>query len=168
MLKDGLIACSFEQMKMIDPCLFRSKDVICVTYVDDCLFFSHSEEKIDAVLEDLKSLNPMSFQLNVEDDVAGIHLAKQCDGSIELRQTGLIDRILHMMNMEDCCKVTMPAEKGAIGKDKQGQDCQEVWSYLSIVGMLMYLASNSQPDIAFAVHQCACLLTVLNEHMKWQ
>jgi hypothetical protein len=65
-----------------------------VTYVDDCLFFSHSEENIDTVLEDLKSANPTSFQLNVEDDVAGflcIHLAKQGDGSIELKQTGLID-----------------------------------------------------------------------------
>jgi Reverse transcriptase (RNA-dependent DNA polymerase) len=158
-LRDGLIARSFEQIKMIDLCLFWSQDVIYVTYVDDCLFFfSHSEEKIDAVLEDLKSANPTSFQLNIEDDVAGflgIHLAKQGDGSIELKQTGLIDWILHVVNMEDCCEVTMPVEKGTIGKDDQGQDCQETWSYSSIVGMLMYLASNSWPDIAFALHQCA-------------
>jgi hypothetical protein len=30
----------------------------------------------------------------------------------------------------------------------------EPWSYASVVGMMMYLASNSRPDIAFAVHQC--------------
>jgi Reverse transcriptase (RNA-dependent DNA polymerase) len=115
-------------MKMIDPCLFRSKDVICVTYVDDCLFFSHSEEKIDTVLEDLKSPNPTTFQLNVEDDVAGflgIHLAKQCDGLIKLKQTGLIDWILRMMNMEDCREAMTPAEKGTIGKDEQGQDVKK-------------------------------------------
>ena len=31
----------------------------------------------------------------------------------------------------------------------------EKWSYSSVVGMLLYLASNSRPDIAFATHQCA-------------
>ena len=31
----------------------------------------------------------------------------------------------------------------------------ERWSYASVVGMLLYLVSNSRPDIAFAVHQCA-------------
>jgi hypothetical protein len=113
-----------------------------VTYVDDCLFFSHSEEKIHAVLKDLKLANPTSFQLNIEDDVAGflgIHLEKQEDGLIELKQTGLIDWILHMMNMEDCCEATRPAENGTIGKHKHGKDCQEMWSYSSVVDMLMYL-----------------------------
>ena len=31
----------------------------------------------------------------------------------------------------------------------------ETWNYASIIGMLMYLSSNSRPDIQFAVHQCA-------------
>jgi hypothetical protein len=31
----------------------------------------------------------------------------------------------------------------------------ESWNYASVVGMLMYLAANSRPEIAFAVHQCA-------------
>ena len=32
---------------------------------------------------------------------------------------------------------------------------KKAWNYCSVVGMLLYLASNSHPDIAFAVHQCA-------------
>ena len=31
----------------------------------------------------------------------------------------------------------------------------ERWSYASVVGMLLYLAKNSRPEIAFALHQCA-------------
>jgi Reverse transcriptase (RNA-dependent DNA polymerase) len=119
--------------------------MICATYMDDCLFFSHSEEKIDAVLDDLKQLHPTSFQMNVEDNIAGflgIHVAKQDDGLIKMKQTSLIDWILCAMNMEDCFKVTTPAEKGASGKDEHGQDCQEMGSYSSIVVMLTYLSSN--------------------------
>ena len=32
----------------------------------------------------------------------------------------------------------------------------EQWSYASVVGMLLYLGANSHPEIAYAVHQCAC------------
>ena len=31
----------------------------------------------------------------------------------------------------------------------------ESWEYLSIIGMLMYLANITRPDIAHAVHACA-------------
>ena len=42
-----------------------------------------------------------------------------------------------------------------IGSDLSGPTFSNEFSYASAVGMLMYLASNSRPDIAFAVHQCA-------------
>lgn len=29
------------------------------------------------------------------------------------------------------------------------------WEYASIIGMLIYLATNSHSDIAYSVHQCA-------------
>ena len=49
----------------------------------------------------------------------------------------------------------MPSEIRALGKDENGEPCTKPWSYASVVGMLMYLASNSHPDIAYAVHSCA-------------
>ena len=42
-----------------------------------------------------------------------------------------------------------------LGKETTGATRKETWSYPSIIGMMLYLASNSRPDIAFAVHQCA-------------
>jgi hypothetical protein len=47
------------------------------------------------------------------------------------------------------------AEYGVLPADKAGELCNEGFNYPSVVGMLIYLASNSWPDIAFAVHQCA-------------
>jgi len=157
-LKDGLEARGFKQMKLLDPCLFCSDDVVCLTYVDDCLFFARDETAIDRVIESLGREEPTSFKLNIEDDVAGflgILLAKNSDGTIELKQTGLIDRILKVMGLTDSKPNATPAEKTPLGKDEHGDQCQETWSYASVVGMMMYLSSNSRPDIAFAVHQAA-------------
>ena len=36
-----------------------------------------------------------------------------------------------------------------------GEPCCEAWEYRSIVGMMLYLAGRTRPDIAYAVHQCA-------------
>ena len=39
LLKKNLEAVGFKQAKDIDPCLFVHKKAICLTYVDDCLWF---------------------------------------------------------------------------------------------------------------------------------
>ena len=52
-------------------------------------------------------------------------------------------------------RLHLHAHTVTLGLDKDGQRFDEEWEYASIVGMLMYLANNTRPDIAFAVHQCA-------------
>jgi len=157
-LRDALVSRGFKQSES-DPCLFISKKVICVCYVDDCLFFARYQVDIGKVIASLQDENkPDQLLLSVEDDVAGflgILMTKKDDGTIELIQTGLIDRIIRTMGLDASNAVRMPADRKPLGADKDGAPCEEQWSYASIVGMMMYLASNSRPDIAFAVHQCA-------------
>ena len=38
----------------------------------------------------------------------------------------------------------------------KGEPVTGKFEYASIVRMLMYLSSNSHPDIQYAVHQCMC------------
>ena len=52
-LKAGLERRGFKSSKL-DPCLFIHKDMICLVYVDDCLFFARDEAKIISMLEQLK------------------------------------------------------------------------------------------------------------------
>jgi hypothetical protein len=97
-------------------------------------------------------------------------MLKYEDGLIELLQTGLIDRILKVMGLEESHVKSTPSEVKPLGKDEAGDTCSEPWSYPSVVGMLMYLASNSCPDIAYAVHSCArfthCLKRVHEKALK--
>jgi len=157
-LKGALEDRAFVQSSF-DPCLFISPEVLCLCYVDDCLLFARKPEQIDKVIDSLRgNPNEGKFLLKEEDTVAGflgILLEPQDDGTIELKQTGLIDRILTVMDLEDSNPKSTPAATTPLGKDVKGAPCQEKWSYASVVGMMMYLASNSRPEIAFAVHSCA-------------
>ena len=57
--------------------------------------------------------------------------------------------------MENWNPVPTPSSTVPLAIDADGEEFQEDWEYATIVGMLMYLAQNSRPDIAYAVHQCA-------------
>jgi hypothetical protein len=48
-----------------------------------------------------------------------------------------------------------PASSISVGADSEGESFDEEREYASIVGMLMYLANNLCPDIAYATHQAA-------------
>ncbi len=62
-------------------------------------------------------------------------------------------KALKAADMEDCNAVSTPASTIPLSKDADGDPFTAFWDY--VMGMLMYLAGNIRPDIAFAVHQCA-------------
>ena len=45
-------------MSKVDPCLLMSKTVICVVYMDDCLFWARSKYDIDNVMKYFKEDGP--------------------------------------------------------------------------------------------------------------
>jgi hypothetical protein len=57
------------------------------------------------------------------------------------------------MNLDDANPKQTPAEDGALPAEKDGEPCNEGFSYPSVVGMPIYLASNSRPDIALSTMQ---------------
>ena len=56
-LWNGLLERGFVVSK-VDPCLFMPKTVICVVYVDDCLFWARSQSDIDNVMRSFKEDGP--------------------------------------------------------------------------------------------------------------
>jgi hypothetical protein len=155
-------------------CLFFNDKVMVICYVDDCIFLAKEKSDIDDLIDSLrnpKDDNLSPFMLNEEEDYAGfleidIRPSKNVESAIELLQLGLIDQILSVLGLDgDNAKIRQePAAAVPLGKQEDGAPRKEQWSYASMVGMMLYLASNSRPDIAFAVNQCARFTHCANVH----
>ena len=153
-LKSNLIKTGFRQSDH-DPCLFLSDTVICLVYVDDCLFFGKEQSHIDAAIN---RITETGMVLEVENDAAGflgVNINRLEDGTIELTQPGLANKIVEALGMQDANPKSTPAPIEPLGRDINGAPFSQEFNYASIVGMLMYLCMHSRPDISFAVNQCA-------------
>lgn len=136
-----------------DPCLLLRKDLIVIAYVDDLGIQAPSMKVIDELI---KFLEDSGFELTREGsftDYLGINYAKTAGGTITMTQEGLIDKIIEATGMQGCNPNRTPTTKEALGSDPEGPPMEEIWSYRSVVGMLLYLSTNTRPDIAYAVSQ---------------
>ena len=73
-----------------------------------------------------------------------------------MTQSGLIQKILVATGgMHNCNSNRTPSTREALGSDPDGEDMEESWNYRSVVGMLLYLSTNTHPYISFSVSQVA-------------
>ena len=126
-----------------------------VVYVDDCGISTDDPKKVDKLIDDLRA---KGFDLELEGDFEtflGVEIRKLGNGKFHLLQEGLIKKVLEAAGMSDCNGNYVPASPKQLGKDEDGPDWpQTEWKYSSIVGMLIYLCTNTRPDISYAV-SCA-------------
>ena len=159
-LRDGLLERGYTQSQN-DPCLFMKRGILCVVYVDDTIFAGADSALLESEIRQLgvsDTEQQHSFQLRNEGEVGaflGIQITKEGPRTFSLVQSGLIAKVLATANMTDCNGVTTPTGPSTIGTDADGPIFAETWKYRTVVGMLMYLAANTRPDIAYAVHQAA-------------
>ena len=139
-----------------DPCFLYKKDMLLVLYVDDAGICAKNTTDIDTLVE---SLRKKGFLLTKEDSFSaflGIKITLSKDQkSLHMTQRGLIDKIVTTTGLEDANPNWTPAPREALGKDPDGPPMSEKWNYRSVVGMLLYLSTNTRPDIAYAVSQVA-------------
>ena len=88
------------QVSKLDPCLFVGENIICISYVDDILFWSTDEKFINELAGKLRD---QGLLLEQEDDAAGflgVKMTKTSDGKIKLTPTGLTDRIIEALGLD--------------------------------------------------------------------
>lgn len=126
--------------------------------MDDLIFWARNEQDIHELAIKLRSLG---VDLEQEDDAAGflgVRLERDtATGLMEMKQEGLINRVIEALGLDVGMingKAT-PAESKPLVKDVDGENALQLFSYSSVVGMLLYLAGHTRPDIAYAVNCCA-------------
>ena len=88
----------------------------------------------------------------------GIDIKTLDDGGFQFCQTGLIRKVLEATWMEHCDGFPILIKvDSSLGTDKNGYEAKRYWTnpYAFIIGMILYPASNTRPDISFDIHQCA-------------
>jgi hypothetical protein len=159
-LRSGLLERGWSQ-SLIDPCLFMKSGMMCVVYVDDTIFAAANLADIEREITSLgisTDAQTHTFALRNEGEVSaflGIQIEKKKNNEFLLTQTGLIDKVLAVTKMSECNGCDTPATIDPLHADKDGEPFDEEWAYDGVIGMLMYLAGNTRPDIAYAVHQAA-------------
>ena len=142
-----------------DPCLFihKTEKIMVLNYCDDQIWLSPDNALIESYV---KKLQAIGYDLTLEDkgdNVFGFLGIKihQKNGTIEMTQTGLIDKVISYLGMTNASPKDSPTAVEPLGADKNGAPFKEEWSYPAAIGMLLYLSSNTRPDLQFAVHQAA-------------
>ena len=111
--------------------------MILVQYVDNCGIGTPDMKIINKFIAGLEA---EGLQLTCEgsfSEFLGIKFDNRKDGSIEMTQKGLIQKILKATMMEDCNPNGLPAAMASLGTDKDGEPMQESWLYRAVCGMLL-------------------------------
>jgi len=127
-----------------------------ILYVDDAGIAAPKREDVDKFVEELRT---EGFDLEIEGEFTeylGIGIEELPDESRHMSQKGLIEKIIKNTKMTDCNPNWTPTTQVPLGSDPDGEPFDQVdFNYASIVGMLLYVANNTRPDITFAVSQVA-------------
>ena len=139
-----------------DACLLYRDTIMVVLYVDDLGIAYSNKGDVDTLFDRLENKGLTFTREGSFTDFLGIKFTKNpVAGTLTLTQKGLIQKIRDATGMSESNYNWTPASQVALGIDPDGPPMQETWSYRSVVGMLLYLSTNTRPDIAFAVSQVA-------------
>ena len=158
-LSDALTNRGFIQSQ-VDQCVWYQDGLVVLQYVDDLLLIGTDDKIIAEFKKKLAEGNEnFVFTDGGElDTYLGVQVKKQPNGSLELTQPFLIDKIIKTIigNDETIIHPTnLPAAKELLYKDENGEARKHQFNYRQAIGMLTYLQGTSRPDISMPVHQCA-------------
>ena len=139
-----------------DPCFLYKSTIMVVLYVDDVGIAYANSKDLETLLDNLTKKGLEFTREGTFTDFLGIKFVKdEVRNVVTLTQKGLIQKIIDATGMSDCNPNWTPAIQQTLGIDPDGEPMDETWSYPSVVGMLLYLSTNTRPDISFAVSQVA-------------
>jgi hypothetical protein len=157
-LRSLLMSLGYVPMQS-DPATFvnKEKKTFMFTHVDDLLFFAprgHTQD-IEAVLENFEGKLFGDIQHFLGMEITRDRKKK----TIKIQQKSLIKALVRRTRLDNRCGSKMPLPSGgahlSTGTVLHPLSDSEKDAYASTVGTLMYIATVSRPDVAFAASMLA-------------
>ncbi|POM68330.1 Integrase catalytic core protein [Phytophthora palmivora] len=128
---------------------------IVIVYVDDLMIFSRTKDDIAEIKEALRS----EFSIKELGDLKyclGIEIHRKREKMIVMNQRAYIKRLAEKSGVDKCKDIYTPADSSAkLMKSSEDEYFVAKYPYRELVGALMYLATSTRPDIAYAVGEVA-------------
>lgn len=156
LLKSSLSSCGFIQSDA-DECLFVKRTATSISiiacHVDDFIHASSSLELIRETAEQLKKFFELK-DLGPVKKFLGVNITRHEDGHFSVCQQEYIEKIAQDLKLDGCNAQKYPLDPGyyKLENDKL-LDTNE--HYRKIIGMLLYVSTNTRPDISASV----CILS---------
>ncbi|KAG2776373.1 hypothetical protein PC129_g6398 [Phytophthora cactorum] len=126
--------------------------MLILVYVDDIMVATNEEEGKKILFDDLDTAYGIKDQ-GLLTQYLGIEVA-QTDDSVTINQSKYAHEILETFGYSQAHAVGNPMEtKVKLVPLGESEDADTSFEYRKAVGMLMYLATGTRPDLAFAVEQ---------------
>ena len=124
-------------------------------YVDNTILVFPDKKKASIEIQSLMKDFALTDDGELKDYLE-IHFTKHLDGSIELNQPRMINRVLKLLNLHHddqfVKKHNIPASPHCLlDKETDGKPREQDWNYRFAMGCLLYIQAVSQPDITMAV-----------------
>lgn len=142
-----------------DKCLYTAKSGESVCYilmhVDDIVTAGNDKNFVNKIIESLnkhfiiKELGKVSHYL-------GIDITRDEKGNFSIGQPNYIDKIVEEAKLQDARNSRVPISTGyykveSNGTNEQTKLLETNETYRKLIGMLLYVSTNTRPDISIAV-----------------
>ena len=151
MIHETLVNNGCEQNET-DNCLYSftsgGEVIHLLIHVDDILAATTNENLLVKLMKAIGK----DFEVKCVGDVKeylGIEIHRDADGNIEICQEKFIDSIINAAGMENAKPSRYPVDTGYYKLEGKPLNSNEI--YRKLIGMLLYISTNSRPDIAASV-----------------
>lgn len=151
-INETLVNAGYRQSE-IDKCLYikgKGENVTYILlYVDDLLVVSKNEKSITEIIDVVKSKYKIKDLGNIS-HFLGMEVKRDNDGNFMINQSSYISKIVEQAGLKDAKDSKFPLEVGYF-KNPGGEILKDITEFRSIIGMLLYVAVNTRPDISASV-----------------
>ena len=132
----------------VDPCIFmnHARDLFQAIYVDDGLTIGRQTDDIDRLMTGLRKCFEMSVVDNPSSYV-GYEMERTSQG-LYLHQTSYVKKVVEKFHMRAAAVKRTPLTKPT----ENPKPFSSHFPYREAVGSLLYVATKTRPDVAYAVN----------------